>query len=102
MKCASDAPPLSTTEPGKAEADSNTGTGSQKARDTHGQKSSVENKRLSNKFFPRLFVSEKNYPNVARAPSQRISQWLSSAACGVKKYGGFVTFTRGPSVNSDS
>ena len=86
----------------KAEADSNTGTGSQKPHDTHAQKSSVENKRLSNRFFPGFFVSEKNYPNAARAPSQRISQWLSSAACGVKKFGGFINFTRGPSFNSDS
>ena len=103
-----DAPPLSTAEvqnylePSKVEADSNTGTGSQKPPDTHAQKSSVENKRLSNKFFPRLFASEKNYPSVARAPSQRISQWLSSAACGVKKFGGFINFTRGLSFNSDS
>ena len=89
-------------EPSKAEADSNTGTGSQKPRGSHVQKSSVENKRLSNRFFPRYFVSEKNYPNATRAPSQRISQWLSSAACGVKKYGGFINFTLGPSFNSDS
>ena len=86
----------------KAEADNNTGTGSQKPRDTHAQKSSVENKRLSNRFFPRYFVSEKNYPNAARAPSQRISQWLSSAACGVKKFGGFINFTHRPGFNSDS
>ena len=103
-----DAPTLSTTEvpnylePSKAEADNNTGTGSQKPRDTHAQKSSVENKRLSNRFFPRYFVSEKNYPNAARAPSQRISQWLSSAACGVKKFGGFINFTHRPGFNSDS
>ena len=103
-----DALPLSTTEvpnylePSKVEADSNTETGSQKPHDTHAQKSSFENKRLSNRFFPGYFVSEKNYPNVARAPSQRISQWLSSAACGVKKFGGFINFTHGPSINSDS
>ena len=85
-----------------SQTDSNTGTGNQKPHDAHAQTWTVESKRLSNRFFPRLFISEKNYPDAARAPSQRISQWLSSAACGVKKFGGFVNFTRGPNFNSDS
>ena len=62
----------------------------------------MEIKRLSTRFFPRLFVSEKNYPSAANAPNQRMSQWLSSAACGIKKYGGFIGGTRELSVVSDN
>ena len=62
----------------------------------------VENKRLSTRFFPGLFVSEKNYPNAANAPNQRMSQWLSSASCGIKKYGGFIGGTRELSGDSDN
>ena len=66
-------------------------TGSAKSCDTHAQEPNTENRRLSNRFFPKPFVDEKNYPNAANAPNQRISQWLSSAGCGIKIFGGFTS-----------
>ena len=87
-------------EAGAPEAGRDAATGNHESRDKHAQKRRVENKRLSTRFFPRIFTNEKNYPNAARAPNQRISQWLSSAACGLKKYGGFVNPTHQPGYNS--
>ena len=77
--------------PVDASSTSSSQTGSAISRDTHAQECNTENRRLSNRFFPKLFVNEKNYPNIANAPNQRISQWLSSDACGIKKFGGFIS-----------
>ena len=83
-----DTAPVEVTNSGSSTDSSQ--TGSVKSRDTHAQEHNTENRRLSNRFFPRLFVDEKNHPNAANAPNQRISRWLSSADCGIKKFGGFI------------
>ena len=89
-------------DPYPLEVGRNAGSGSQESRDRHAQTQRVENKRLSTRFFPRHFVNEKNYPDAVSTPNQLISQWLSSAACGIKKYGGFINHTPQPNGNSDN
>ena len=75
-----DAPTVSTTEVSNYLEPSPPQVRSQKPRDTHAHKSSVENKRLSNRFFPGYFVSEKNYPSAARAPSSA-NQSVAEQCC---------------------
>ena len=55
-------------EPSPSQTDSNTGTGYQKPRDTHAQTWTVESKRLSNRFFPRLFHKWKELSRCRKSP----------------------------------
>ena len=46
--------------------------------------------RFSGRFWPGAITEDKNYPQAAKAPSKRVSEWFSSDGTGLRK---FMVFT---------